>query len=72
MARSGFIVALLVGASLGLFFLLQVVSDLNRFPVGGDPTSEASFKAYNSFIQQASRADDSIFLLGAGKADITG
>lgn len=66
MARSGFIIALMVGATLALLFLLQVIASID---VGG---SAPHFEAYNSFLKQASRADDSVFLLGAGKADITG
>lgn len=66
MARSGFIVGLLVSASLGLLLLLQVIASIDF------GQSAPKFKTHNPIFQQASRADDSVFLLGAGKADITG
>jgi neutral ceramidase len=66
MARSGFIIGLLVSASLGLLLLLQVIASIDL----GQSTPK--FKTNNPILQQASRADDSVFLLGAGKADITG
>ncbi|EED23889.1 neutral/alkaline nonlysosomal ceramidase, putative [Talaromyces stipitatus ATCC 10500] len=66
MARWGFMIALLVSASIGLLFLLQVIAgiDLGK--------SAPHYRTHRPILQQASRADDSIFLLGAGKADITG
>lgn len=80
MARSVSIIALLVGGALGLLFLLQLVADidipiLNRGPAPApdpDPVFDAH-EAFEEFLQQTSRADDdSVFLIGAGKADITG
>lgn len=66
MARSGFIIGLLVSASLGLLLLLQVIASIDF------GQSAPKFRTNHQILQQASRADDSIFLLGAGKADITG
>ncbi|KAF3405321.1 Neutral ceramidase [Talaromyces pinophilus] len=66
MARSGFMIGLLVSASLGLLLLLQVIASIDF------GQSAPKFKTNNPIRPQASRADDSVFLLGAGKADITG
>jgi hypothetical protein len=66
MARFGFMIGLLASASLGLLLLLQVIASIDL------GQSAPRFKANSPILQQASRADDSVFLLGAGKADITG
>lgn len=66
MARIGFMIGLLVSASLGLLLLLQVIASIDL------GQSTAKFKTNSPIRPQASRADDSVFLLGAGKADITG
>lgn len=71
MARFGFMIGLLVSASLGLLLLLQVIASIQVDVVSGP--SVPRLKTNNPILQQASRADDdSVFLLGAGKADITG
>ncbi|KAH8697094.1 putative neutral/alkaline nonlysosomal ceramidase [Talaromyces proteolyticus] len=63
MARPGFI-ALIVGAFLGVLMLLQLVATIesNKVP------SRFSFQSH----PETRAGDDTEFLLGAGKADITG
>ncbi|QGA13414.1 hypothetical protein EYB26_001064 [Talaromyces marneffei] len=66
MARSVFMIGLVVSASLGLLLLLQIIASIDL------GQSAPRFKTNHPILQQASRAEDSVFLLGAGKADITG
>ncbi|KAL1962484.1 hypothetical protein VTN77DRAFT_9605 [Rasamsonia byssochlamydoides] len=62
MARFG-LVAIIVGAFFGLLVILQLVATI------GKPQEPRSFGFQNL---REGRTDDTIFLLGAGKADITG
>lgn len=67
MARFGFVAAL-AGIFLGALVLLQLIAITWEAPAVSHSRSQAQFKGReNQFA-----SDDSIFLLGAGKADITG
>jgi neutral ceramidase len=74
MAHSGFIIALSVGAALGLLFLLQLVVDIDLPIENPSPAFSPSHfdEKYKTFLEASRADDDSVFLLGAGKADITG
>jgi hypothetical protein len=65
MARPGFI-ALLVGASLALLVLLQL------FANAGLHETSSRFDFHPVKETRAGTDDDNVFLLGVGKADITG
>lgn len=58
----------LVGTVISLFLLVQMLM------TGEDelPAFDANFGAKENDWMRASAADDGLFLLGAGKADITG
>lgn len=62
MARSA-LAAIVAGAFLGLVVILQLVATI------GEPRQPHNF-GFQTLRKE--RTDDTIFLLGAGKADITG
>lgn len=66
MARMGLGVGL-AGAMISLFLLLQVFLTANN-----NPPISAKFNARGKDWTQTFAPDDNVFLLGAGKADITG
>lgn len=69
MARTGFI-ALIVGASLALLVLLQLVANIGLHEPSS--SSHVNFVPLKDRSGTAAADDDSTFLLGVGKADITG
>lgn len=67
MARFGFIAAL-AGALFGALVMLQLIATVQN------SKRDSSFEFESKWKGRADElaADDSVFLLGAGKADITG
>lgn len=65
MARSGFI-ALIAGATLTLLVILQLVAN------AGLHETSSRFDFHPLKETRAQTDDDGVFLLGTGKADITG
>lgn len=67
MARFG-LVAALAGALLGALVTLQLIATVQNSKLSSSFDSQYKWKSRADELA----ADDSVFLLGAGKADITG